>query len=442
MKKFLAITTVLCAAVGALTIGGATAQAESATERDGTVYYPTTFEAVPSFTDLKDYAVGDGKTLYLQQNCIYEYADESVTLYENSRKEITSLYFSGGEFYYGTGDGSYYALKNFNAGDNPEVKKPVENENYNLNGYFYYYNTTDGKLNVVNQSTDVNTPLDGFSNLKRYGNAIYAVKDNVLYSLDGATPTEIKVDDFEITKNIKTGGAYEALKASAPQNINFVQLNQGAYMTEVNLDKLGENSVTYETGDTVKINTTQTPSALLLYSITDGDEGLSIISVNGDCYILHPKDTSPKTAYPFVDSRFTEGTATEGYLYSAPLESKGTRIMSLPSGASVNILKEVKRLDNPELDHDFYYVEYSPDETTTVRGYVRFGLLSTFTFNENPPSATIDPDETYADMVRTVILILIVLLLLAIAAVYLIYVGTSDKRKLRMPRSDKKNDKK
>ena len=55
--------------------------------------------------------------------------------------------------------------------------------------------------------------------------------------------------------------------------------------------------------------------------------------------------------------------------------------------------------------------------------------MSTFTFNEEPPQTTPDPDATFDDVVKPVVLILIVILLIAIAVGYIVYVGTSDKRK-------------
>jgi len=436
VKKLLRFTTSLCSAVLALGLGGASAAfAETGEtggmgETDASQYYPATFEIVPSFENLEDYAVGDGKVLFLQKNCVYEYGDERVTTYENSRKTVTSLYFEDGAFYYGTNDGKYYALSNFNSEENPEITDFVsttETEDILLANKYNYY-LSDGNYYFLdkNRPSEPSVLLDGFSNLKRYGETVYAVKENVLYELNGTESAAVKVENFKLTQSISTGNAYNALTSPATQAPLFVNLTGGAHMTEVDLDKLEETSSTFVTGDTVKVTE---PTALLLYTAGNDAEGISIIAVNGKSYLIHPKDTAAKTVYPFADTEFTDGTATEGYVYSAPFESKGTRVAKLPYGTNVTILNVIKMADNAELDHDFYHVRYQIDETNSVEGYVRSGLLSTYTFNEDPPVATADPEETYGDLIKPVVLVLIVLLLIAIAAGYLIYIGTSDKRK-------------
>lgn len=444
VKKFLAITISICAFMCALVGGGSVAFAKTNSARDDAEFYPTSFETAPVFAELKDFAVGNDEILYLgkreatdERNSIYKFDAGNTPRYEHKGKDVTSLYFADDEFYYGTGDGCFYALKNLKPigsegapADNPQVDEPKEDNLLDFENYYYFLQENKWYVLDKTQKPDpVAILLNGVENVKRYGDTVYAIKDNMLYSLNGADKTEITVEDFDKAKEIKTGGAYANMTASATGTVNFVNLTDGAYMTEVNLDKLTETSEFYPTGNTVKLSASKTPSALLLYTAGNDAKGLSVVAIKDKTYLIHPKDTSPKTAYPLVESRFTEGTATEGYIHSSPFESNATKVAPLPSGAKLTILKEIRRADNPELDHDFYYVEYAVDETTTKRGFVRFGLLSTFTFNEDPPSATIDPDETYTDAVRTVILILVVLLLLSIAGIYLIYVGTSDKRK-------------
>lgn len=441
MKKLFAITTSLIAAVGAIGLGGgAVAFAET---ENGSQYYPTEFETAPSFSNLQDYAVGNGEILFLENNKISKYGGERVVTYANPQDPVQRLYFEGGEFYYGTDDGKTYALKNFYDKQNTEIAdftSTTETEDILLsNKYNYFINNGDYYFLDKNTPSEPSVLLTGYTNLKRYGETVYAVKENVLYTLNGTEGTVVKVKNFDITKDIKVGNAYTELKASAEQDPQFVRLTNGAYMTEVDLDKLTENSEyfienedgedTGTAGKTVQVNTGETPTALLLYTAGNKDAGISVIAVNGKTYLIHPKDTAAKTVHPYKDSEFTEGTATEGFIYSAPYESKGTRITNLPYGTTLKILKEIKKADNAELDHDFYYVEYKVDEETTVKGYVRFGLLSTYTFNEAPPTETPDPEETYEDLIKPVVLILLVILLIAIAAGYLIYVGTSDKRK-------------
>lgn len=431
VKKFLCLTTSLCAAVGALGLGSSLLAFADSSAGAGLDYYPSSFLDVPAFDNLEDYAVGNDKVLFLQENTVYEYGNENVVKYENSRKTITALYFESGEFYYGTNDGTVYALKNFHAEENPEVEdfnSTTETNEFTLNGAYYHY---DGNEIFVLKD-HIDTKLEGFSNLKLYGDTVYAVKENVLYTLDGSAETPVQVENFYLTNKIKTGGAYEALTTHAQNELEFVSLSPDRYMTEVDLDKLTETSEFFEAGGTVKINVGDTPTALLLYTAGDRQNGLSLIAVNGKAYILHPASTSPKTVYALQESDYKDGTITMGYVYSAPFESGGTRITGLVSGVTVKILGEVRKDANAELKDDFYLIEYTDGENT-VKGYVRFGLLSTFTFNEDPPQTTPDPGETYDDLVKPVILVLIVLLLIAIAVGYLVYLGTSGKRKQKKP---------
>ena len=432
MKKFLALTTSLCAFVCALGFGGASIAFADGDDADGLQYYPDTFERVPEFSSLDDYAVGsDGKILFLQKNVISEYGNERVVTYTNSNAPILSLYFENGEFYYGTDDGKVYSLKNFNT-DNPEENfvSTTKTTNITLQNNYHYFKTNGVYyFSDQNRPSEPNVLLEGFLNLKQYGETVYAVKDNVLYTLDGAQGAEVKVKNFELTEKIRVGNAFAALNSSARQDgLRFVRLTNDAYATEVNMNGLTEESVMFNTGDTVKIKTAETPTALLVYTAGDDLQGISIVAINGKSYLIHPKNTEEITRHPLKDTEYKEGTATEGYIYSAPYESVGTRIAPLPYGTNVKIIKELKTADAPELDHDFFYVEYKVDEETTYTGYVRSKLISTFTFNEDPPVETPDPDATTEDLIKPVVLVLIVLLLIAIAAGYLIYIGTSDKR--------------
>lgn len=423
----------MCAAVCALGLGGSALASADTDGADGSEFYPSSFLTVPTFENLEDYAVGEGKTLFLQDNTIYEYGNERAITYENSRKTVTRLYFEDA-FYYETNDGKVYALKNFNADDNEEIEgftSATKTDNIAVGDYIYFFSGDGLYVTDKNHIDSAPAKLENFDNLKQYGDAVYAVKENVLYSLNGADSSPVKVEDFKLTRQIKVGGAYQALTSSASGNLDFVSLKNDKFMTEVYLDKLDANSEYFETGDTVKIVVADTPTALLLYNVGNGTDGLSIIAAGGKTYLIHPENTSPKTVYALQDSEYKDGTITMGYVYSAPFESVGTQITpKLISGVTVKILGEVRKEANAELKDDFYLIEYTDGEET-VKGYVRFGLLSTFTFNEDPPETTPDPAPNYDDVVKPVVLILIVLLLIAIAVGYIVYVGTSDKRKNR-----------
>ena len=439
-------TTSLIAAVCAVGLGGsALAFAETEDEATASPYYPTTFETVPEFDELDDYAVGGGKILFLENNKISEYGGERVVTYQGNFKPITNLYFEGDAFYYKTLDKFYYALDNLNEDENPEIEnfKCNTKTNYiDFGDYLYYYNTSSGVLQVLNTATGASESLDDCTNIKEYGEKVYAVRttdDNkkVLCTLNGTEKSDVTVKNFEITENIAVGSAYEKLTSSAG-DLQFVSLTIGAYMTEVDLNALKDDPATFKTGDTVKVNKAET--AILLYTnkdAADATKGISIVALKGKTYLIHPDNT--KVNVVFIQELNKEGTATEGHIYSAPIETAGTRIKNSEGkdvvvSGSITIIKEITKNDRPELDGDFYLITYEEKDedgnvTATYTGYVRFGLISTHIFNEDPPTETPDPEATYEDLIKPVVLILLVLLLIAIAAGYLIYVGTSDKRK-------------
>lgn len=446
MKKFLCLTTSLIALIGALALGGgavAFAETEDAADgQSGAGYYPDTFETSPEFESLDDYAVGNGEYLFLEKNVMYKYGSGDVIPYEGSRKTITHLFFDNGEFYYETKDGKLYALTNFNEEDKFEDFALETPSSVEL-GTYYYFKNNDAYYFIDQNADEPRSLLDGFDNVKKYGNdddgyKVYAVRTDeskqVLCTLTGKAHSDVEVKDFNLVKNIAVGDAYASLRASANE-IRFVDLTPGAYMTEVDLGKLTDKSSTYFAAADKPVTVTvtaDTPAALLLY--TD-NVGISIIAVNGKSYLIHPDNANLNNVYPPKNLENATGTATAGYIYSSPFESAGTRIKN-SSGENdlivlgeVKILQEIHRDKYPVLDGDFYYVEYKIDEETAVKGYVRSGLISTYTFNEADPEETPDPNATYEDLVKPVVLILIVLLLIAIAAGYLIYVGTSDKRK-------------
>lgn len=440
MKKIFALTTSLCAAACAIGLGGASAFADFDLGQSGIDFYPEDFTKTLTFETLEDYAVSEDSAVFLQNNRIIKYSGERLETLTNGKEEITNVYYDG-VFRYGTRGGKIYNLDDI---EKDETEKdgeenyadPTKRDNIELNGFLYYRGGS--KIYALDKNAEVQNPvlLDGFSNLKQFGQTAYAVKDNVLYTLNGdkTQAAEIKYSDFSAANNILIGNASISLKTYNSTGPVFVSLAENEMLTQVDISAL--SGEVFITGETYIVGKDFESTSALLLGKTGADDGISIVSVDKTCYILRTEHARPNTARnPLSASEFTNATTIfKTYVCSSPFENESTRIKELESGTELKILNEVKETDNPELRYNFYQVEYEytdGDKTEKVTGYVPMGAVTPRTFHETPPVSTPDPDETYDDLVKPVVLVLVVLLLAVIAIGYLIYIGTSGKRKHR-----------
>lgn len=452
MKKFIALTTSLCAVACAFGFGGFTAFAQAdATPSEGLDEYPANFTETFTFDALKgevtDYAVGnnaDGSDSYafLQGKTVYTYDGERLNEYTASSQEIIErLYYNSnnGEsgFYYSTRENKVYPLGEIENDEKQPVDDFTDDTESNLfiaDGYTY---TLKNNLLSINKAFEDEVVLEGYKNLKKYGDTAYALKDNLLYSFDGSTPNAVEITylNFDKAKEINIGDAKEALKTynSDPAIVRF---NDGEYyISEINLQALNDEATYFTLGEaeTMTYGKEFTAKTALLLCNAGKEGKIAIVAINGKTYMLRA-DNLTKVKTPLADKQ-GEGTAIEGCIYASPFDSEATVIKEIASGEKLTILKEIKEASNAELKYDFYLVEYVDGEET-VTGYIPAGYVLPYTFNETPPEETSDPDETYEDLVKPVVLVLVVLLLVFIAVGYLIYMGTSDKRKIKKARKD------
>lgn len=401
MKKLLALTTSLIAVISAsLGFGVSPAAADDA--QGGINCYPQDFSKEAAFENLEDYEISEEKLLFLDSGKAYEYASERLL----PLKEI------------------------------PEFNGYEAKDKFSIDGFYYSFNG-ENVLTVYNETTTDRQPLEGFSVLKQYGGKAYAVKENALYQLNGASYEKIPLPylDFSSVNTVYSDGAAQALKEYSKQTPLFVTLKNGAFMTEIDIDNL--NGEFFSAGETYKAETDISAKTALLLA-TCGENGkISIVMVCGNdgkksaCYIMHSDNTSA-VAREAVSPNELGATVTvdDAFIYSAPYVCKSTQLKAINSGDPLKVIGEVKKEENPELMRDFYKVEFSTENGTDV-GYVPFGYVSPFTYIENDPEEKPDPNYSEEDLIKEVILVIVVIVLVLAAGGYIVFVLTSDKNKKR-----------
>ncbi|MDE6586291.1 MAG: hypothetical protein K2K80_06400, partial [Clostridia bacterium] len=441
VKKKITLLTSLCAlAIGAASFTGTAALAA---ENDaGLDYYPVSFTKQVAFERLEDYAICGEKFAFLQDNVIYEYSDEKLTSYSEDQRTATAVYYdNNGALCYGNANGIYIFAN--------DEKVEIETKSYfDIGSYHYYTNGTTGTVNVLNTSSadgeNPVTTLEGFSLLKEFSGKAYAVKESEIYEIKGATPEKLPALtylDYSDTKRILAGDINSVLKTFSLEKPCFVTLTPGAFMTEVDIDTT--NGEYFSTGKTLKAGVEVPALSALLLAKTGANDSISLVMVCGEndgdsqCYLINSINTRPVTRET-VNILPTGTTATvtvaKGYIYSAPYVCAGTHVadeeieIEIESGLKLEVLGEVTKSDNPELVLSFYKIRFTEDGKVRV-GYVPTGYVSHFTFVENKPIETPDPDYSEENLIRIVVLVLLVVALVLGAGGYMVYQITTGKRK-------------
>lgn len=436
--KRLAILTASLAALFAFT-GGVAAFAENA-ETDDTLSgaeteytqaetaYPQNEDFYKSlaFTALYDYALngeiyafadngdGDGEGAK-----IIVYDDGELTVYDVAGK-ITALDCDSETF--------YYSVKS----DDPDQPDPVYtldgneaehtfsfDERITANGFMYYFNNeNDGKFTVYNLGTmEAIDYEETFTQLKQYGGKVYAISGNALCVFEGAQYEKIEQDylDYSVAENIATGTAAQSLVEGYA--LAFVAVEEGAFMTEVDLSQVGD---TFNADGSAKTVRAQENTVALLLCTTGN---ASIVAIGDTSYITLTSGTQAAQFEYAEASEFTSATVTGNRIYASPFVVAGTSVVEPAYGTVVEVVH--KLVYDGVLGYEFYEVLYDGDKT----GYVAAGFLTEYIFEDNREPSEI-PDEQYSEenAVRTVLLILAVVVLVLIAVGYLTYTATGGRK--------------
>lgn len=437
VKKLLALTTALCSLAIAANFGAASAFAEA---DGGLNEYPQDFTEDIVFESLDDYAVRGNKFAFLEKGVIFEYDGENFYGYQDDGIAVKAVYYAdNGALCYGNDSGIF----------EHGTDEPVEITKETVTAFGYVYSDGENGLKIYRLGDDNAITCKGYSNPKEYGNTVYAVFENKLWTFgndDPTTPVPLNLSylDFSDTKSISTDGVTDSLKSMSAEKPQFVSLKSGAYMTKVSADKLDGKyfSVDDYQKDTVTAGKEITAETALLLATAGTDGCISMVMLCGEansaCYILRTADTSAtdrdSVKYETGDLAATV-TVADGYIYTAPYVCKSTQLVNIKAGDIVKVAGEVTKATNPELVRDFYKVEFTTADEETVTGYVPFGYVSPYKYEEKPPVETPDPDYDEGDLIKPVVLIIVVIALVLIAAGYLIFVATDGKIK----KSEKSN---
>ena len=428
MKKLAILTTSLLAAL--LALGGTNAYAEESEE----TYYPEDdkFTKTLSFPQLSDYCI-DGETYYFADGKTLNIFDGTqLTPYEHTAN-ITALdfdekvYFSDGESVYTLNetDGVYSAqVCEEEYSFTTSSVLTVENGIYWLNeGTLGYAETVASGFKVIEGN---------FSQLKQYGQAVYAISENKLNKIIGETAEPISFEFFYDYANENGVNAGRTAWKLQSYSLQFVNVLPDKYMTEVDLSSIGDENLTL--GKTVKSE--ECIALLLCYT-----GNAAIIAIGDDSYVLHKDSVEVNSNVTcFVDCEFENATVIGNRIYASPYVIIGTSAMANASGMIVGVTRKLE-LENV-LGSAFYEVVYISEGGSTKVGYVADGFLTEYIIEDNKqPEEKPDPDYSEDTNTKTILIVFAVVALVLIAVGYLTYAGTSGKHKNKKNKKESEKDK-
>ncbi len=399
--------------------GGITSFAETNETRypeDGDFIKPLTFGA------LSDYAVNEERYAFAEKNAVTVYDGGNVEKFE-FESDIISLDCSDGVFYCSNGE-TVYSLPSKEESDY-EMKNAVTA----IDVGDYNYRLTDKTLKIADYAADtVHTPEGEFSNLKLFGEKVYALSDGKVCLFTGETYTVISLTyyDYTVTQEIAVGNTASALINY--KSLEFVTVTEGAHMTRIDLTEIdGEY---FQTGET------QTAGALVTALLLCRTGNAAVIAIGDDSYLVHESNVKTASVQCVSPAEFENATITGNNIYSSPYVIVGTPAMSDATGTIVKVVGKLEY--EGVLGSVFYEVRYTTKNGSIKTGFVADGLLTEYIIEDNKdPSVVPDPDYTEGNNTKTVLLIFAVVILVLAAVAYLAYVGTKSGKKSKKKSKEK-----
>lgn len=447
MKKILFAAISLCVAAAAAATP-LTAYAAGASSEPN---YPEIFDDPLAFENLTDFAIaGDDLIVFADGSTLVHWSKEIKTVY-NLASPVTNLDYDtvSGNFYYSLDGGvTSYILP-----DNPDSTPVKGTHAYDapyeflerdiFAGYHYYYQKQNGEdvlcvLDETELSQNNTTRLYGFFNAKVYGNQLYAITDNYLYTITGASQNKLTLyySNFDKLTTISVGSVPEKLHTYDifGENPKYVYITKGAWVTEFDINLLAPLDSDGKALSAPKYFPISEPKAKTYFNVSGPalllcEAGNAKIVAQGKQVLI--MNTSSATPLAPVDKvTVDQGTTAPvnvigEYAHSLPFMSNATRTFALHPNEIVTVLYKVS---GETLAHDFYIIENAKGE----RGYIvdKFlGDLNVPVPDESGANVTPDRNPNTDDSVRTVVLVLVVILLILITAGYLTWLSTSSKKK-------------
>lgn len=407
---------------------------------DGVTVYPDTFvlNLNEQIGGLTDYAVDGNKIALASNTTVYLLSGENGErkMEYKQTDSIEKIDYAEGKLYIKLWTGNTYEYSDLTTPvehEFPAVEysKATGNVRYNLNN--------SGELTYLNTSTGDDAQMGGgFSNLKMYGETVYAVKENRPYALNGRVAEAIDLSYFDFTRadNIYSGTARTSLKA-ANYAVKTAMIKGGVYYTQIDLSA---------TGELFKQIRTQK---------TDGDKpclvlcesgNASIVVTNDGCYILKTENALTEIPYNTPYNDWPQNAAGKKWayavedanVYSSPYMSEATKIGRIKSGAE-NPVTVTEKFTLDFMSTVFYRISYTDEDGNAASGFVAGNFLTQFDYagEDLNPTEGGDREFSYKNNVLTVVLI-VVIVALVIAAV--MYLSLAEARKNRNKKKIKEDE--
>ena len=416
VKKLALLTIPLLAA---MTFGSITAYAA-----DGGTIYPEDEDFVKTltFTSLTDYAVEDGLYAFADGRLVKVYNEGNYTEYAFT-DNVTAVDIEDGIIYCGS-DGKSYTVDDQLECDY-KFEEPLKS--ITLDNYYYYFK--NGDLKVFDEVEETVETYTGYSNLKLCDGKVYAMAENKLYEFAGSKSSGVELE-YSVDKSdlkITIGQAASNLKEYAP--VQFVEIEAGTFMTEIDLEKLDSE---YFTNVSVKKTDKSITALLLCYS-----GNAAIVSIQGSAYVLLKSKVSKVEIDYSAEIPFANAQMIGGNIYASPFVVSGTVSNSNATGITVTV---TGKIEHDILECAFYEVEYTSNGKT-VKGYVAEGFLSKVIIEDNKqPENVTDPAYSDKSDTKTILIIFAVVVLVIAAAAYIAHVsakGKNKKKKTEEPKEQK-----
>ncbi|MGN0807328.1 MAG: hypothetical protein ACI4MN_02645 [Candidatus Coproplasma sp.] len=449
MKLTKTLTLSLAAMLSAASIGVGSA---FAAEQPQTTYYPDSFECSLSFdSGLTDYAVyGDSYA--------FAYSGQLAVLKGNGNDErlpdinpvsyITALEYSPeGELYVCFSDG--YCIY-------PDMDNKYDLSGITVQGgeqylitvgeIAYFLNNSDGSIQYMDKNGPTTVTLQQtyegevrFSKLKSYNDTAYAVMNNCLYKMEGATAIEVEPTYYgyaDMTKAIATGSAAESLKADSPITYGWIESDK--YYTEISLaSELGETFVVPDTATATRLSEDR------LFCIVLAESGNAyIVTMNGKSYLAAKSSVTLEAEHPAltpVETQTAYAIEKTG-VYSRPYLCEATKLCELESRSNnaVTVLGMYTDLTGIE----YYKVTYQSGEAT-ISGYVAKSLMTVFPFPAEDDEFHTDGGDKqfiYDTNIVTVVLAVAIVAMVIIAILYIAATFSKRNKKRRQKEREKERE--